>query len=289
MAYKQRTYPYPVLNPYTDDFRGDLELSMTVEPVEGSNHLDLGILMKLPKEWEEYVIDNPQVVQFAIDVYSPETLTRRVLSLEPGLLAGTVQISADEMAGMISVTPIALASKAMADYAPAGMHEDFSASSPFDIERGDLMAFGESQRVYISLTDEQVTKSVFEFDVVFSDSLPDVAYEVGITPQFISVRAGRIFLDFFKRYEHDEFLSPNLFLGFYIEVVRAALDAATKGDDISDEISTESLWFQRLSELIAALPDEVQEQGNLVLAQVLVAEKGLLKLSARLIEGDKDE
>jgi hypothetical protein len=105
----------------------------------------------------------------------------------------------------------------------------------------------------------------------------------------MKVYCGDEFFAFFRRFENDPSKSPFLFLGFYVECLRSALEAGNKGDDLSDELLNESIWYQKLWSLVGTLPEETQNMSEHVIAQALVASRGISKIMRATEDGDQDD
>lgn len=288
MAYKQRAFPYPVLNPYTDDMDGQLEMSIAIAEGDDPNVLPLDVVVSMPPAWDEYLIDHPGLVDISLDVYSPESLAREIvrLTLEEG--KASVEIDTRRHAGLVSITPIVIATTSQESYSPNQMHTDFKDPGEFKVSRGDLLAFGLTQKIALSPSSSSKSKSPFDFDVVLDETLPAFSYRIQVAATSIAVHCGEDYLKLFRRLENSADRRSNLFISFYLQCLEKALQAGQADDDLSAQLHEESLWFNKLLSLVDSLSDEVQDLGPEIVSQALVADRGIYSLLATLDEGDQE-
>ena len=132
-----KSYPHPVLN-NGDDMEGEFSSSVHVQlDDEGENWL-VEVTCNLKSETLSRLIKEGSATYIA-DIESPNCFYRMNTSFESGRTK--ILIPVKKVRDKINLHIYIIATKAIADYLPAGSHKDYSGTK-FSVSRGDILADG---------------------------------------------------------------------------------------------------------------------------------------------------
>lgn len=143
MGFKPKYYPYPVLAPFTDDYKSfSFEPNIKIiENVEEKALLASVAIESLPTGIESAIADG--VASLVVDVDCPATLYRRLLPVQASLVA----LDRTKLLGDFSLTPLILLNENVVfKPSPADEVDDvYAGVSGFQLRAADPLAIGDSQ------------------------------------------------------------------------------------------------------------------------------------------------
>lgn len=154
---KNKTFPYPVLRPYCDDYV-DVEFQTTVEFILDKDTVAVDITYALSSDavLEEIKKGNAKYVSV---VSCRETYFREVLSSHSGKISSS--FAAGTLRGEVRVDPYIIVSKKITGFKSEDINKEFG-SDAFNFVPGDVLAQDETQVFYIERDLFKPISSVFE-------------------------------------------------------------------------------------------------------------------------------
>lgn len=277
MVFKPKSYPYPLLASFTDDYRG-----VTFAPTVNVERSDNGKTI----EFEVQAIDFPpsisdaiinQHAQLVVDVDNPGALFRHVVPTNEGKFT----LSAGQVLGEVFVTPLVLAATSF-DFQPSAQNEVsdvYEGVAAFKIAPGDPLAIGESVTVHIDYSGKSSNNL---FEMVADPNAPDNLFTVSTGSDALQIRVSPAAHATFTTMYRTKQTRPHFIMGVAKDAILIAISALTAGDDVMDRA-----WARALSERIEDINPSLLEgdvEFNLVdahkVAQEIVRSQGIDELVA---------
>jgi hypothetical protein len=278
VVFSSKAYPYPVLSPYSDDFRA----SKNFDPLIEFDQLPSGEFQvratltveqeaHLPPSLERLLVEGKAT--WAMNVYCSATLSRQVIQL--GAERCCV-LPAGSVLGTVEVT-LLLVNRGASELVvqdPSEVASDFAGVPSFRLLIGDPLAISRTETFTVDLEGRQ---SNLLLKLSFSDVVPNGTYEISTDSNPITV-----FVDESIRTQVlTMYQTPNLRPGFFQSIVKDAfvfgLQALSRGDGYGDLPWKEGLLV-RLSQIDESVPDHADFQELNRIAQRLVFNAGLGKV-----------
>ncbi|WML57755.1 hypothetical protein [Neobacillus sp. PS2-9] len=170
MKLKARNFPHPVLNPVSDDFRKGFFKGKIVSQSEEN-----GLLVFIV----EFILENSklkELVETGKAIYNVHfecvsTMQRRTFSLSNP--TNKISIPKNLMNKKIDVNFFVLAKEEIRNYSNVDAHIDFMGVN-FNIQKGDILAFCDSQTIHIEKKPMSNTNSIFKVSKDTSPQAPAI-------------------------------------------------------------------------------------------------------------------
>ena len=243
MLFGKRLFPYPVLNSdkvlsaYSkSDFHVDYEAAQ-----EGNDYLFKGARYILTSDYLQKLIDEGKA-KVVLFVECSSARFRKVyeLHLEPV----EIRIPLDELNEKVSVSGYIVATKDIYPFSPSDLDESYGGFTDFTVEKDDVLAIDEFDKVKIShnVTDESLTSSIFT--VVADPSIVDESMRVQVTKRKIRISLPK---DAYSSYVTIKDIERDKWLTFALMLVPALAMALEKSKENGarplDDLSFDYDWF----------------------------------------------
>lgn len=235
---RNKAFPYPVLRPYSDDYR-DVEFQSTVEFTIAKEHIKVEIdyAISAYEIINEIVNGNAEYVSM---ISCRDTYFQSVLSSKDKKVKADFDIGA--LRGEVNVNTYVVVKKDIPHFKCIDINSEFG-PGPFKFVEGDILAQDEAQIFYI---DRDLFKPITSvFDLVKKDDLSDGIWTVDFSEEHIQIQ-----------------FSPNM---------KAAIDDA-RNNFKNKVVLLNSIYFAAVMQAIQKLKDEpsVHEEkkwANVILRQ----------------------
>ena len=145
MEIKYRLYPYPVLAPYSDDYRSG-RFEVVIDPRKEGYDLQIDFAAVLTNEELKQLIRSGKA-KYVYHMECARTGFRKVFQTEKEMASH--RISDKKINGMLQICPFIVAVEDIHGYASSDFHEDYQGVS-FEIEAGCILATGKMTTLDIS-------------------------------------------------------------------------------------------------------------------------------------------
>lgn len=284
MSFRPRSYPHPVLSPFSRDYVDESELFGTFDRRSEGGELviDYEITLTSNRLNEFRAPDTGALL--ALDIYSKGSRWRKFSPLASD--QGSLRIPESQIFGTVEVTPMLLAARD-GELEFAGINREYS-SSRFVVQEGDLLAHGDT---YFLESDHQASSNDGEslISFVLSEGLDPDEYEVSVSYDGIIVLAGKNVMQVTNAMSANPLFRPYLFTSFYKDAFVEAIGMILS--QYKDEEEPEEAWAKGLLAFIDSqgLSLDTIESGdrNSILKFVLrmIASDGVGAISKRLDNG----
>lgn len=279
MSYRARAYPYPVLSSFSKDFGPDAGFNAQMDmqvATDDSQRISLRYDVTHSSRWmDEYMIDGG--AKLVLDVECRATLLREYVDLSG--LTGSIDFAPGQLYGVVTATPLIVATRDDAEYQPAGVDPEFG-TAKFRVMTGDILGVGESTTFDLEFA------RTLERDLITIEWSPDPAmrdvYLFVLSGPRIIIKAGENLQDVIGLMRRDSGARPYLYMSIYKDCIAAALKhlADQEEGEEADQPWARAL-VRKLDELhpprsLQRDDDEYQE----ISAQLLVASRGIKKVEA---------
>lgn len=231
----QKAFPYPVLRPYSDDYK-DVEFQTTVDPVVGTDKIRLNIAYAISSEeiLEEIAKGTAQYVSV---ISCRDTYFRSVLASSERTIEAEFDIG--EFRGEVRVDPYVVVRKEIPGFESPDINTEFGIG-PFKFTAGDILAQDEPQVFYIDRDLFKPVTSVFE--LVKRDELTGGEWTIAFEQDHIQIG-----------------VSPNM---------KEAIDDA-RNTTKNRAILLNSIYFASVMQSIEKLKDSTDEFDGYKWAEVI--------------------
>jgi len=284
MSFRPRSYPHPVLSPYSKDYVDGSEFFGSFERRSESGFLVIDYVLALTSaRLNEYCL--PGVgAKIYLDVYVSGTRFRNLVKSDG--LSGSLKLPESAIHGTVEITPL-LVSQRDVVLEFAGINKEYS-SSQFSVKQGDLLAHGPTEALE---ADHQRSSTDSESWIKFSlaaDLQPD-EYEIAPINDAIMVYTGTNVQTVLGAMRADPNMKPYLFMSIYKDVFVEAV--ATILDRYRTEEEADEAWAKGLTHYIdskdMSLSEILDDDRNSIQKFVLrmLAGDGVAEIAKRLKEG----
>ena len=158
MKIKVRNFPHPVLNPVSDDFRvGSFKGKISTQNEE-EFYLEFMVNFELDNEKLKELIETKKA-KYYVHFECVTTMQRIIHSGSESTLK--IEIPKRDLNKRIDVNFFILAEEKIDNYTNADAHLDFQGVN-FNIQKGDILAYSESQTIHIEKQPMSNTNSIFK-------------------------------------------------------------------------------------------------------------------------------
>ena len=284
MSFRPRSYPHPVLSPYSRDYVDGSEFYGKFERHSEDGFLVLKYEFFLTSNClNEFCLSGAKA-KIYIDVSASGTRLRLlVMSVS---FSGTLKLAQSDIHGTVEVTPLLIV-KEDSTLEFEGINSEYG-SRRFAVQQGDLLAHGPTEALE---ADHQRSSTDNESWIKFSlsEALDADEYEIVPVNDAIMVYTGTNVQTVLGAMRADTNMKSYLFLSIYkdafVEAVSTILDRYKNGDDV-DEV-----WAKGLNHYIdskgMSLSEVRDDDRNSVQRFVLrmLAEDGFAAIAKRTREG----
>jgi hypothetical protein len=285
MKYQDRTFPYPVFrsrpNSLTaeqlsaDDFpTGDFLFDVDPQFVSkrDGNHIELTLAVNTNlKHSDLQEILDRKIAILAVEVRAPATLYRRV---HPIPSTDKIDFGGEELFGQVFVTPLVIM-WTPGSYAPKQANPEFGDARVYSLEKGDILAIGETTTFNVAFDFSIGDDSV---EVLPSDDLPDFEYKIVIVGPAINILVGKKLNKALQDFEANQLGRALLYTNIYKDCVMFALLELQR---VLDE--PQEQWAINLKQQVEALGADLSSETELSslnsIAQRLLDSRGMRKVA----------
>ena len=281
MSFRPRSYPHPVLSPYSRDYTDSSELYGVFQRSAEEGHLRVSYDLDLTStRLDEFLADSR--AKFALNLYSKGTRWKELRVLDHR--KGEFVISEGLLFGTLEITPLLVVHQA-GEFELSGHNSEYG-NSRFQLEEGDLLAFGPTEALEVD--HERSSDDIEAFiTLALSPGDPDV-YEVIDGGSQIIVSAGENVMSVVNVMRAENRLHPYLFMSIYKNAFVFAIESILA--DFQRELDPEGAWATGLLAFIdsAGLSlDEITGEKESVerFVQRMLASDGVELLAKNIKDG----
>lgn len=173
MKIKARNFPHPVLNPVSDDFQRSFFKGEIIEQAEENGMLEFSIKMDLNNlELQNLIVTKK--ASFKIHFECISTMQR--LTFSEYQSSFQVSIPKELLNKKVDVNFFILADQKIENYTSTDTHSDYSGLE-FTIQKGDILAFSESQTIHIEKQPISNTNSIFKISKATNPEAPSISID----------------------------------------------------------------------------------------------------------------
>ena len=271
MEIKYKLYPYPVLTPYSNDFKnGTFDVSIDV--VRDGYDLRIDFLAELTSQSLQTLIKQG-IAKYAYHLECAQTGFRKVI--QTSKISETYTLTSKLVNGKLQICPFIIAADDIKAYTSPDFHEDYQDVS-FEVEAGCVMATGKMVTVDISKDIDDLVSTPSIFNIIRNPDADCKQMLVDTSQKKIIIKLP---LDDFYRYKamsNDPLVQPVL---NSLTVVPALVHVLgeLKALPIQERSeNSDSSWYKVLNKVLLTQFDcDIESEGFnnqdiLVLAQKLI-------------------
>lgn len=257
MKVKARNFPHPVLNPVTDDFQNGYFKGEITEQTQENESLEFNIHIDLQNPGLQNLIEKKKA---SFNVHFECIPTMQRFTFSKFQTDFKVSIEKELLNKKVDVNFFILADENFEDYTNADAHPDYAGVN-FKIQKGDILAFGESQTIYIEKQPISKTNSIFKVSKATSSDAPSISIDLcgnqlEITvPEISYEKVGRL-----QAYGDDcnKILISMLYLPALIDTLFNIQDLAKTEDYDLEELSNLD-WYRTLDKKLKNMGYNIAE------------------------------
>lgn len=171
MKVKARNFPHPVLNPVSDDFLEGSFKGGIIEQIQENDMLEFKISLDLNSPDLQKLIQTKKA-SFNIHFECISTMQRFTFSESQPVFK--ISIARELLNKKVDVNFFILADQNIENYTIKDAHPDY-AGVKFGIQKGDILAFSESQTIYIEKQPMSNTNSIFKVSKATDPKAPSIS------------------------------------------------------------------------------------------------------------------
>jgi hypothetical protein len=256
---KNKTFPYPVLRPYCDDYI-DAEFQTTVDFEVAKDSLSADISYNLSSDEIQHQISVGNA-KFVSIVSCRDTYFREVLeSDETKILA---KFDLGSLRGEVRVDSYIVAVKLIPQFCSADINQEFGRDS-FSYSPGDVLAQDETQLFYMDRDLFKPVTSVFE--LVKNDSLSGGEWKVGLEEEHVQIEVSPQMKESMDYARNDKTNQIILLNSIYIMAVMQTLQKLKEGEGDYDD----KRWARVIKEQLHNFGWDLAAHDPYILAQRLM-------------------
>lgn len=280
MAFRAKTYPYPVLSSFSGDyepqFNFDVSFDLTVN--KASNTVSVVASWddaSMPATLVDRLISGDAVV--AVNVECASTLTRRVVELDA---ERSCKLELDQLLGDIELTALII-NKTSAEFKPPvndEINKDFTGASAFELQAGDPLAIADPWTQNLEF---QGKKSDSLLQLTFTDERSDNTYAVRTDEKYLRVIAGSHLKPTLSLMWSTKELKPTFAMSIAKDAILTGL-LTLVNDEGDPDLEWKSVLTDKLESLNKFGPYEYEFEEANELAQLIIEKSGIEKLVANV-------
>lgn len=224
---KSKTFPYPVLRPYSDDYvEGEFQSTVSLTIEEGWVKVSCSYLTS-SVELQQLITD--QKAQFVSIVSCRDTYFRQTLRTGNSDFEAT--ISADDLRGEVFIDSYIVAIKEIKNFVSPDINPEF-AQKRFNFKAGEILAQEEAQAVYIERDLFRPISSVFE--LVKGDGLSGGEWRVSLEQDHVQISVSPSMKESIDNSRSSSLVKSVLINSIYHSAVAHAIQQLKDGADFAD-------------------------------------------------------
>jgi hypothetical protein len=224
---KSKTFPYPVLRPYSDDYvEGEFQSTVSLTIEDGSVKVSCSYLTS-SVELQQLITD--QKAQFVSIVSCRETYFRQTLRTSNSDLETT--ISTDDLRGEVFIDSYIVATKEIKNFVSPDINPEFE-QKRFNFKPGEILAQEETQAVYIERDLFRPISSVFE--LVKNDALSGGEWRVSLEQDHVQISVSPSMKGNIDNSRSSSAVKSVLINSIYHAAVTHAIQQLKDGNDYAD-------------------------------------------------------
>lgn len=271
MEIKYKLYPYPVLTPYSNDFKNGT-FDVAIDVVRDGYDLRIDFLAELTSQSLQTLIKQG-IAKYAYHLECAQTGFRKVI--QTSKISETYTLTSKLVNGKLQICPFIIAADDIKAYTSPDFHEDYQDVS-FEVEAGCVMATGKMVTVDISKDIDDLVSTPSIFNIIRNPDADCKQMLVDTSQKKIIIKLP---LDDFYRYKamsNDPLVQPVL---NSLTVVPALVHVLgeLKALPIQERSeNSDSSWYKVLNKVLLTQFDcDIESEGFnnqdiLVLAQKLI-------------------
>lgn len=273
MSFKVRTFPFPVLAEFNDDYLAPAKFSALAE---FSVNNESGRSVPVMKYEYELISAALQLLlaskkaEVVCEVDCRETLYRTVIRLEDS--KGEIELASGELIGGVDVTFYVLALVDIPGFEPEGINNEYGGIS-FSVLAGDPLAIALAESTEFGFHWKSKPDLM---KVLLAPELGPYEYQFECNSSPIIIRVGERYQHYWQRTRGDAATKPHLYQGIYKDCMAAALTV------LKEDRDNDTAWARALVGLLENLGTSVDPSWDFdeinKLALRIVAPKGIEKL-----------
>ncbi|MFF2447924.1 hypothetical protein ACFVSW_12570 [Neobacillus sp. NPDC058068] len=276
MKIKVRNFPHPVLNPVSDDFRAGSFKGKIVTQNEEDYFLEFTVNFELDNEKLKELIET-NMAKYYVHFECVTTMQRITRSGSASTFK--IEIPKNDLNKKIDVNFFILAEEKIENYTNVDAHVDFQGIN-FKIQKGDILAYSESQTIHIEKQPMSNTNSIFKVSKNTSSNAPAIRislfdHQIDITLPEVSYSKIANLKAFGK--DCNDVLISMLYIPALIDTLYNVQTIAKDDEYLLEEI--ESLdWFRTLEKKLKNLGYNITD----------IKSEDITSISYELLNSSKD-
>jgi hypothetical protein len=224
---RQKTFPYPVLRPYSDDYV-DVEFQANIEFTIDKNDIDCSCSYltssdELAKEVEK------GYAKYVSIISCRDTYFRKVLSTSTSEL--TVKLDANSLRGEVTVDSYIVAVKDINGFRSSDINQEFGQEA-FFFNAGQVLAQEETRAIYVDRDLFKPLSSVFE--LVKNEGLIGGDWRVGVDQDNVQIEVSTEMKESIDNARNSKISRTVLINSLYFTAVVHALQSLKDGGDFGE-------------------------------------------------------
>lgn len=163
MEIKYKLYPYPVLSPYSDDYKNG-NFDVTIDPVRDGYDLRIDFIASLTCA-DLLELIKVKKAKYVYHLECAQTGFRTVVQTEK--TSDIYHLSSKNVNGKLQICPFVVAVDDISEYSSKDFHEDYSGIT-FDIEAGCVLAVANMTTIDISKDIDELASTPSIFSIVMN-------------------------------------------------------------------------------------------------------------------------
>lgn len=277
MTFKAKAYPYPVLQPDYPNFLESevFEVHFTLDQTSGDSGVNQTLTAEVTQKNDairNLIIDG--LAKIYAEVFVAETISRHLVEI--GMGSVPVDISNIDLVGTVEITGVVLAESEISNYKPENAIAEFAAVGNFDLETGDVIAYGRTEYFEISLDHNA------QPDLVRIEPIPDQPpyyYDFTFEGNVITIKVSTELMKYWKVLKQDSQKKHLLFTNIYRDCMQEAII------QLGNHSNGEQLWFKVLNSQLSKLNIDWESREPREVANQLVFDYGF----GKVIENEQSE
>lgn len=194
MRAKNRLSPYPILSSYSNDYEKGISFSgcVTNHRIEG-NQLVIHVEFKLESPYLQNLVDQ-QKAMFLVHAECPETSYRKIESTKSTFIEMSVELS--EITDCVELNTFIIACDNLSHKSDE-FNEDYRGCT-FDIQQNGILAIGDSAKIYISDTGNNLESFPSIIKIIKIDNMKGKSMLVDTDNEKIKIKLSADVCDLYK-------------------------------------------------------------------------------------------
>lgn len=183
MKFKDRSFPYPIILPYNNDYETTtFDINITYEVNSEMNELKIKLISKLDNETLLQLIESNDL-SYVVHLEESRTMFREIIKFNENEHTHTIKL--DKVRSSIEVVPMIVANNNIDEYWSSDQSSYFMGSK-FEIEKNSIVGFGNPKEIEVlkDLDDLQHVGSIF---IVTPDRKIKSIYKIEYQERYISI------------------------------------------------------------------------------------------------------